>query len=256
MDIDKTKIPYQELIKGDIPPWVMRFLKKTGKTINSYSMILEGETILIAASGGKDSLALSLALSLRRKWMPVTYSLKALMINWKEHPIEKDWLKKLDKYYTDLSIDFLVKDEKQEPESFKGVFNCYLCSRNRRRILFEYAKNENIEKIAMGHHLDDIVETTLMNMCFRGKFSSMLPVQDFFEGKIKIIRPLSETPENTTKRLSEVYDLPTIKPVCPYDQTNIRSKLKPIVKELSHIDKLSREHIYSSLNFEKNELLK
>lgn len=249
------KLPYQSLIDGDIPPWVMRFIKKVGKTINTYSMIKENDRVLIAASGGKDSLALALALSLRLKWMPVSYSLSAMLINWREHPIEKSALSALERYFSDLSIDLIVVDEKQYPESFKGDFNCYLCSRNRRRILFDYASKNNIEKIAMGHHLDDIVETTLMNMCFRGKFSSMLPVQDFFDGKIKIVRPMAEVQENTTRRLSEAYDIPTVKPVCPYDQTNIRSSLKPIVKELCHIDKRSREHIFMALNYEKNELV-
>lgn len=244
------RIPYQNLINGDIPPWVMRFIKSVGKTINKYNMIQENDKVLIAASGGKDSLALALALSLRRRWLPVSYEIDALMINWIEHPIEESFREKLQKYFSDLNINFLIIDEKQYPESFKGDFNCYLCSRNRRRILFEYADKHNEKLIAMGHHLDDLVETTLMNLCFRGKFSTMLPVQEFFDGKMHIIRPLIEQKENTTRRLSEVYDLPTVKPVCPYDQTNIRSQLKPIVSSLAHIDKLAREHIYNAHDFD------
>ena len=146
-------------------------------------------------------------------------------------------------------------DEHQFPSSFNGDFNCYLCSRNRRRILFEYAARNNIRLIAMGHHLDDLVETSLMNLCFRASFSTMLPVQDFFDGKLFIIRPLIETHESVTRRLSECYDLPVIKPVCPYDQTNIRSQLKPIVKSLCHIDSLTREHIYKAHNL-RTDLLK
>ncbi len=245
-----AKLSYTELIDGKIPPWIRRFIKGVGKTINTYNMIQEGDRVLIAASGGKDSLALALALSLRRKWLPVRYELDALMIDWIEHPIPVEYRERLTNYFTALDINFKILDEKQYPESFKGEFNCYLCSRNRRRILFEYADKHDVKLIAMGHHLDDLVETSLMNLCFRGHFATMLPVQQFFDGKMHIIRPMIEQKENITRRLSELYDLPTVKPVCPYDQTNIRSKVKPIVSSLAHIDKLSREHIYNAHGFD------
>lgn len=252
--MDEEKISYKTLIDGDIPPWVMRFIKGVGKAINKYGMIKSGDTVLIAASGGKDSLALALALSLRRKWLPVSYNLEAVMIDWIEHPIDPEYREKLKTYFKDLDIDLTIVDEKQYPESFKGEFNCYLCSRNRRRILFQWADEHNEKLIAMGHHLDDLVETTMMNLCFRGKFSTMLPVQEFFDGKMHIIRPMIETKENVTQRLKEVYDIPVVKPVCPFDQTNIRAKLKPVVKELCHIDKLTREHIYAAHTFSYNLL--
>ena len=66
---------------------------------------------------------------------------------------------------------------------------------------------------------------------------------------MQIIGPMIETHESVTRRLAEVYDLPVVKPVCPYDQTNIRSQLKPVISQLSHIDKLTREHIYASYEF-------
>lgn len=246
----EDKKSYKDLIAGDIPPWVMRFIKGVGRAINTYNMIQENDRVLLAASGGKDSLALALALSLRRKWMPVKYEIEAVMINWIEHPIPEEYREKLRNYFEDLEIKFTMLDERQYPDSFKGEFNCYLCSRNRRRILFEYADKNDIKLIAMGHHLDDLVETTLMNLCFRANFSTMLPVQQFFDGKMHIIRPMIEIHENVARRLTDGYDFPTVKPVCPYDQTNIRSSLKPIVSQLCHIDKLTREHIYNAHAFD------
>lgn len=243
------KTSYRELIDGNIPPWVMRFIKGTGKAINRYNMIQEGDEVLLAVSGGKDSLALALALSLRLKWLPVSYKLRALMINWIEHPIPEEYRDKLKTYFEDLGIEFTLVDEAQFPTSFKGDFNCYLCARNRRRILFQYAAEHNAKLIAMGHHLDDLVETTMMNLCFRANFATMLPVQEFFDGKMHIIRPMIEIHENVTRRLAEAYDLPVVKPVCPYDQTNIRARLKPIIKELVHLDSLTREHIYNAHEF-------
>ena len=240
---------YRDLINGDIPPWIMRFVKGVGKTVGTYSMIDEGERILIGASGGKDSLSLALALSLRRRWLKSPYFLEAVMIDWLEHPIDPAYREKIRVYFDDLEIPLTILDETQFPTSFKDDFNCYLCARNRRRLLFSWAEEHDIRRIALGHHLDDLVETTLMNLCFRADFSTMKPKMDFFDGKIEIIRPLIETKENVTKRIASAYDIPVIKPVCPYDQTNVRARLKPIVSELCHIDRLTREHIYNAHDF-------
>ena len=78
MEENIEKKSYLELVNGDIPPWVMRFVKGAGKAINRYNMIKEGDEVLLAVSGGKDSLALALALSLRLKWLPVQYIKKIL----------------------------------------------------------------------------------------------------------------------------------------------------------------------------------
>ena len=244
-----NKKSYPELINGKMPPWIHRFIKQAGRSINTYSMIRSNDRILLAISGGKDSLALALALSLRRRWLPIDYALEGVLINWREHPISPKQLDELSAYFDALQIPLTIITADMFSQSFKGEFNCYLCSRNRRRILFTEADQRKINIVAMGHHMDDLVETTLINLCFRGNFSTMLPVQEFFSGKLHLIRPLIEVKEHTLTRLVEEYDLPVAKPVCPFDQTNIRSKLKPIIRDLSRIDKLTREHIFDAHGF-------
>ncbi|MCF7940559.1 MAG: adenine nucleotide alpha hydrolase [Spirochaetia bacterium] len=238
------RLPYSDLIAGTFPPWVHRFIKKTGKAINSYDMIADGDTVLLGISGGKDSLALALALSLRRKWLPIDYRLEALHINWREYPVSPEHVQELKRFFEALDITFISQDAHMFHEAYHDDFNCYHCSRNRRRILFEHAQQRGIRIIALGHHLDDLVETSLINLCFRADFSTMQPVQEFFKGSLYVIRPMIEVRERVPARLDEVYDLPVVKPVCPYDQTNIRSRIKPIIKDLCSIDKLTREHIY------------
>lgn len=231
------------------PPSLMRFIKSVGKTINNHQMIKDKEKVLLSVSGGKDSLALALALSVRLRWLPIKYNLEALMINWVEHPIGEKEQQLLHLYFNDLNIPLTIVDEKLNPTSFNGEFNCYLCSRNRRRILFDYASNNSITLIATGHHLNDLVETTLLNLVSRATFSTMLPIQEFFGGKLHIIRPLIETPEQKIENICRNYNLPVVKPVCPFDETNIRSRLKPIVKELVKIDKNGLFHIYDAHHF-------
>ncbi len=245
-------ITVREMTSGSFPPWIRRFIKQAGKNINQYTMIEKEERILLGISGGKDSLALALALALRRKWLPIEYKLYALLINWKEHPINEEGLSLLKDFFTQLNIDFTIKDAHMFPESFKGAFNCYLCSRNRRRILFEYAQELSLSKIALGHHLDDFVETSLINLCFRGEFSSMKPVQDFFNGTLKIIRPLCSIRESVITKLERETNIPVVKTNCPNKNSNIRTRLKPVIKQLSHIDSLTREHIFSAHHYEKD----
>jgi tRNA 2-thiocytidine biosynthesis protein TtcA len=243
------KTHYSELIKGNIPPRVLRFVKNTGKAINTHEMIEKDDRVLLSVSGGKDSLALAAALSLRLKWLPVTYYLEAVMIDWNEYPVGQEAEDNLRKFFADFSIPFTIFHEPQASISFKGNFNCYLCSRNRRRILFEYADKHDFSLIATGHHLDDLVETTLMNLTKRGSFDTMLPVQEFFKGKLHVIRPMIEIHESTIRNIAEEFMFPVMKPMCPYDQTNIRSRIKPIVRDLVALDNDAREHIYHAHKF-------
>lgn len=240
---------WRALVKGEIPPWVMRFVKQVGRGINHHAMIRSNEAVLLSISGGKDSLALALALALRLKWLPINYTMEGLLINWIEHPIAEEAQEKLLQFFEALNIPLTIVNERQYPESFKGQFNCYLCARNRRRILFTYAEQHNYKLIATGHHLDDLVETTLLNLTSRATFATMLPVQEFFNQKLHLIRPMIEVHENTIKGVCNHYNLPVVKPVCPHDYTNIRGKIKPIVQQLVKLDRDVREHFYNAHQF-------
>ena len=229
-----------------IPPVVLRVVKMKGKGIKRFYMIRDGETVLLGISGGKDSLALALALSLRKRWLPITYNLTGLLIEWEEFPLPEEKKQALLTYFSELDIPLSIKRVKMFNDSFKGEFNCYLCSRNRKRILFEEAGMLGITKIALGHNMDDILETTLINMCFRGNISTMLPVQHFFNGKLTIIRPLCEVKESVIKRVAEQLELPVCENGCHQKDNNIRNRIKPIVQQLVHLDKRAREHIYNA----------
>ena len=102
---------YRELLDGHMPPWVMRIVKNAGASINRFSMIGADERILLGVSGGKDSLALALALSVRRKWLPIDYTLDAVLINWKEHPVPEHNIGLLREYFEALQIRFRVEIE-------------------------------------------------------------------------------------------------------------------------------------------------
>lgn len=244
-----AKRSWRELSLENLPPQLLRFTKQVGRTINHYNMIQADDEVLLSVSGGKDSLLLALALAVRLSWLPISYRLRALLIDWQEYPLRSFELATLQSYFATLEIPLEIVQEEQYSDGFEDQFNCYLCSRNRRRILFTYAQEHDIRLIATGHHLDDLVETSLINLLTRGTFTTMQPVQSFFEGRVHLIRPLIECHESLLIELTTAYQLPAVKPVCPYDDSTLRSKIKPLVQQMVHLDEHAREHIYHSHAF-------
>ncbi|RPJ08719.1 MAG: tRNA 2-thiocytidine biosynthesis protein TtcA [Spirochaetaceae bacterium] len=223
------------------------FCKKVGRGINRFGMIHENEKILIGISGGKDSLALCYALAERMKWLPIKYDLVGLFIDWKEYPFALEKWKAMEEYCLALGIPVVKKSATMMPPSFKGRFDCYLCSRNKKRIFFDAANEMGITKIALGHHMDDIAETILMNMAFRGEFAAMMPVQEFFKGKIHMIRPMCEVRESAVAQAARILEVPAFSIQCPRKDKNRRIVMKQIIHTLTGINRTARENIYNSI---------
>jgi tRNA 2-thiocytidine biosynthesis protein TtcA len=225
---------------------IERFSRHVGRGINRFSMIAPGDTVLIGVSGGKDSLALSLALVERRKWVPVDYELSAVQVDWREYPMTEEEKAGIDEFYDRLGIPFHRIAAQMAPPSFRRKFSCYTCSRNRKRLLFDEAARIGAKKIALGHHMDDIARTTLMNMFFHGELSTMMPVQEFFGGKLSIIRPLCEVRESEVARLAARIRLPIVPSRCPNSEKNRRVLMKEILRMASHVDRHAVSNVYSS----------
>lgn len=239
-------VKIEHLFIGTIPPRLMRLVKTAGKGINRFQMIKDGEKLLLGISGGKDSLVLALALSLRKKWIPIDYELEAVQIDWNEYPLTTEQKEKLTAFFKAISVPFRLIPTDMFSGSFNNRFNCYLCSRNRKRILFNEAERLGFRKIALGHHMDDIIETTLINLSLHGSFATMMPVQDFFGGEIRLIRPLCLIKERSIDNIVDFLGLPVAKVDCPYKDTNIRKDMKQIVRHLSHINKQARKNIFEA----------
>ena len=220
------------------------FAKKAGRGINRFDMIRDGERILIGVSGGKDSLALCLALTERKRWVPVDYALSAALIDWREFPAPATELEAVRSFLEGLGIPLRVIPANIYPAGYKKAFGCYICSRNRKRILFGEAERVGATKIALGHHLDDIVETTMLNLFFRGEFSTMMPVQRFFGGRLSIIRPLCEVEERDVERLARRVALPVLSSSCPRKDVNQRLLMKEVLRSLRRGSRQVKENIY------------
>ena len=226
--------------------FLKQFTHLAGRGIHRFAMIRPGDRILIGVSGGKDSIALSLALVERKKWVPVDYDLFAVQVEWREYPLTSAEKQVIDSFYADLGIPFRRITASICPPTFRKKFSCYTCSRNRKRLLFDEATRIGASRIALGHHLDDMARTTLMNLFFRGEFSTMMPIQEFFGGKISIIRPLCEVREAQIGKLAARLELPVVPTRCPNAQKNARILIGDILRQVSRVDRHAATNVYGA----------
>jgi len=223
-----------------------RFARHVGRGVNRFDMIGPGDRVLIGVSGGKDSLALSLALAERRRWVPVEYSLCAVHVEWREYPLAPEERARMEEFFRMIDVPLRVVQAQIAPPSFRKKFSCYTCSRNRKRLLFNEAQRVGARTIALGHHMDDIARTTLMNMFFHGEFSTMMPVQKFFDGALTVIRPLCEVREGEVARLATRLRLPSVPARCPNVHRNRRVLMKEILRLASHVDRHAVSNVYGA----------
>lgn len=226
--------------------------KKVGKAIWDYRMLGEGDKVLVAVSGGKDSLSLVKILKERTKFVPINYEIIACFVDMGFSWVNNDILAN---YFELESIPYRIV---RPPDAWKGEeepFGCFWCSWNRRKALFDLAHELRCTKIAFAHHMDDIIETILLNLFFQGEIGTMQPYQEMFDGELALIRPLAYVEEHELVKLSRVLNLPVITSECPHSNTSKRHLLKGIIKELKTHNKNVKKNIFRSLQHIREEYL-
>ena len=213
---------------------------RIGKAISDYNLIEDKDKILVAVSGGKDSLSMLKLLNERRKWAPINYSLFAVHIETDFRCAGCVHTKTLKKIFEDTGISYHF--EKVKIRTKNKPVSCFWCSWNRRKALFTLAEKTGCTKIAFGHHMDDIIETLLLNMFYHGEFSAMNPRQELFGGKIVIIRPLCYVEEDKLKKFAEESKFPGQLCKCPNAQTSKRRMMKEF------ISRIEKDCSYAKLN--------
>ncbi len=212
-----------------------RVAKKVGTAIADFNMIEDGDRIMVGLSGGKDSWALMQMLDLLRKRAPVNFTLVAVNIDsgYKEykHPVvtkacqERGWELRIEHTNIGELIDDILDD---------GETPCSLCARLRRGVLYRVAKEVGATKIALGHHMDDFVETVLLNLFFQGALKAM-PARLVSDNKQHVvIRPLVYVTEEEARAYTQECELPVIGCCCPAcgDLSLKRQRIKRLLTEL------------------------
>lgn len=226
--------------------------KKVGRAVADYGMIKDGDRILVAVSGGKDSLTLLKVLSDRKAFVPIRYDVLALHVDMGYKCANKEVLKEF-LHKRGYSFHFKTLDIFKGNQGLK--ITCFWCSWNRRKALFEAAKEYGCSKIALGHHKDDIVQTILMNLLFEGEISAMAPYQELFGGESAIIRPLAYVEEKDIEELARQYDFPVPHCACPNAKTSKRRAIKKFIAEIEEISPGVKSNIFRSLQRIKKDYL-
>jgi tRNA 2-thiocytidine biosynthesis protein TtcA len=225
---------------------------RIGRAIADYKLIEDKDRILVGVSGGKDSLALLYLLNERKKWAPVDYELIAMHVE-TDYDCSSSQKKKLKKFFEKCGVKHHF--EKIKIRDGKKENSCFWCSWNRRKALFLAADRFKCNKVALGHHRDDIIETLLLNIFYHGEFGAMNPRQELFKGKIVIIRPLCHVEESETRRFAKEMRFPVNKEVCPASEASKRRMMKDFIIKVEKSCKHTKTNIFRSISRVKEEYI-
>ncbi len=219
-----------------------------GKAVHCYRLIQNGDRIVVAVSGGKDSITLLYLLKERLKHVPINYEILAVYVNLGFSEEISDSLRI---FFKDLGVKFKIIDTDhgiRAHEKSNRTHPCFLCSRLRKMTIFKYAWEHGFRKIATGHNQDDFIETFLMNICYSGQISSIVPKQDFFSGKITIIRPLILLPSHKIEKFVRYKGLPDLPNPCPSSKKSSRIHIRKLLEELYRKNDKIRGNIFRAMS--------
>jgi tRNA 2-thiocytidine biosynthesis protein TtcA len=227
-----------------------RLCRQVGQAIGDFNMIEDGDKVMVCLSGGKDSYALLDILLTLRERAPIHFDIVAVNLDQKQPNFPADVLPA---YLEKLGVPFHI--ENQDTYSIvkrlipEGKTTCSLCSRLRRGILYRVADELGCNKIALGHHRDDILETFFLNMFFGGKLKGMPAKLVSDDGKHMVIRPMAYVKEVDTERYAEVKGFPIIPcDLCGSQENLQRKQIKGLMREWEKKHPGRVENIFSSLS--------
>ena len=215
-----------------------KILSRVRKACQTYSMIAPGDRIAVGLSGGKDSAALLYALAAMRRFYPTPYEVLGISVDL-GFPGSEGLFDSTAAFCSSLGVEYrivktqiaqIVFDERKEKNP------CSLCANMRRGALINEAEAAGVTKIALGHHLDDAVETFMMSLMHNGKLSCFSPVTVYEDRGISVIRPLIYTRETEIRAAVKAGNFPVVKSPCPEDGNTERAEMKTYLREFD------REH--------------
>lgn len=227
---------------------------KVKKAIFDYGLIANGDKILIGLSGGKDSLALVDLLGRRSKIFNPKFEVivaHIIMSNIPYHS-DTDYLRSKSEEH---GLPFIVYETQFDATTDHRKSPCFLCSWMRRKALFEIAKKHQCNKIALGHHQDDILETLLMNMTHQGAFGTMPPRLKMDKFDMEIIRPLCLVTEKELTALAEWLNYQKQIKNCPYESDSSRSDMKEVLAHLESVNPEARYSLWKSMTHIQSDYL-
>ena len=224
-----------------------RLLSFVRRAVDDYGMIEEGDRIAVGISGGKDSLALLCALAEMRRFYPKKYEIVAITIDMgfegSDFSEIAELCNRLKVEYRVVKTDIakIIFDVRKEPNP------CSLCAKMRRGSLHAEAQEANCNKVALGHHYDDAVETFMMNLFFEGRLGCFSPKSYLSNRKLTLIRPLLYATEKDVMYFVRKRPFPIITSPCPEDHATERENMKKLLSELEKTNKGVKHRIFNAM---------
>ncbi len=239
-----------------------RLTKRFHKACADYGLIADGDHILIGLSGGKDSLLLTELLGRRAQIYVPRFKVTALHVRVRERDYHTD-LSYLQSFCDEAKVPLLVRDvsipdtpPQKENGKTREIDNpCFLCSWFRRKELFNVAQEIGCNKIAFGHHRDDIAQTLLMNLIFQGAFATMPPMLQMDKMPLRLIRPLCLIDEADIISYAAMRGYRKQTKLCPFEHVSSREKVKTLLDQIKALNPEALDSIYGALTNIKTDYL-
>jgi tRNA(Ile)-lysidine synthetase-like protein len=237
-----------------------RLTKRFHKACADYGLIADGDHILVGLSGGKDSLALVEFLGKRAQVYVPRFQVTAVHVRVKERDYHSN-LSYLEEFCARVRVPLIVRDTeigdeaKGERREAKEKHPCFLCSWYRRKALFDVAQELGCNKIALGHHKDDLVETLLMNLIFQGSVATIPPLLQMEKMPIEMIRPLCLIEEKEIQEYAELSGYEKQVKLCPLEKVSNRAEVKRLLAQLEALNPNVRDSIWGAMENIKPDYL-
>lgn len=239
---------------------MQKILSTMRRAITDYDMIKDGDRIAVGVSGGKDSLLLLSALKAYNRFSPERFELAAITIDMGFKNADEGEKTALKQYIADMGVPYYVIETDIAEIIFdlrKESNPCSLCSKMRRGALNNKAIELGFNKLALGHHADDVVQTMLLSLLYEGRFSTFQPVSYMDRSGITLIRPFIYTSEADIKGAVKKTDLPVLHNPCPANKHTQREYVNELVKRLNSEVPFARERMLGAIYHpERNNLWK
>lgn len=219
---------------------------RIGRAIADYRIIEDTDRILVAVSGGKDSMTMLSLLNERKKWAPVSYELIASYVESDYDTGAKKVKARIARFCKERGIRF--RPVRVRITGGRRDVSCFWCSWNRRKALFKAAEALGCNKVALGHHRDDIVETLLLNMLYQGEFAAMNPRQELFKGRLTIIRPLCYVEEKALRRYAKEQGFIAQTCACPNAEVSKRRVIKNFLNDVEKDCEHVKQNVFNSMS--------
>jgi len=226
---------------------IKRVLSYVRRGVDDYNMIEEGDRIAVGVSAGKDSLTLLCALAQLRRFYPQKFELCAITV---DMGFEGTDFSEIQKLCDELDVKYHIVPTQISKVIFdvrKESNPCSLCAKMRRGALYGYAREIGFNKVALGHHFDDVVETFMLNLFFEGRLGCFQPVTYLSNTQITLIRPMIYMPEKDVRYFASKANLPIVKSVCPADGNTEREEMKQLLASLERNNKGLRYRIFGAI---------